>query len=93
MKRKTNDENTQERLSFFDKAKNEIISNAKNIFKELNGLEIETKIETINEIRRILHEYSPFSYEPVDFISWVKNDLVVANDYNPNKVAPPEMNL
>ena len=26
-------------------------------------------------------------------VYWVKNDSVVANDYNPNSVAPPEMKL
>ena len=51
------------------------------------------KIEIINEIKVICHENSPFKNEPVDCVLWVKNDLVVANDYNPNKVAPPEMEL
>jgi ParB-like chromosome segregation protein Spo0J len=30
---------------------------------------------------------------PVSEVQWVKSDLVYANDYNPNKVAPPEMKL
>lgn len=30
---------------------------------------------------------------PVSFVKWVPADQVVANDYNPNKVAPPEMKL
>jgi ParB-like chromosome segregation protein Spo0J len=30
---------------------------------------------------------------PVDFVEWVPVDLVEANDYNPNAVAPPEMEL
>jgi ParB-like chromosome segregation protein Spo0J len=36
---------------------------------------------------------SPFSAEPVDFVKWVSSDAVHANDYNPNTVAPPEMEL
>ena len=40
-----------------------------------------------------LHEASPFKTEPVDFVRWVKNDTVNSNDYNPNAVAPPEMEL
>jgi len=40
-----------------------------------------------------MKKISPFSYEPVDCVIWVKNDKVVANDYNPNSVAPPEMLL
>lgn len=31
--------------------------------------------------------------EPVDCVLWVHADVVRANDYNPNAVAPPEMRL
>jgi ParB-like chromosome segregation protein Spo0J len=51
------------------------------------------KIEAINEIKIALHEISPFNSEPVDCVLWVKNTSVHANDYNPNSVAPPEMEL
>lgn len=30
---------------------------------------------------------------PVSHVQWVPSELVHANDYNPNKVAPPEMKL
>jgi ParB-like chromosome segregation protein Spo0J len=40
-----------------------------------------------------LHAASPFAGEPVDCVRWVQADRVVANDYNPNAVAPPEMVL
>lgn len=30
---------------------------------------------------------------PVNKIQWIDSKLVIANDYNPNKVAPPEMKL
>lgn len=30
---------------------------------------------------------------PVNFVKWVDANLVHANDYNPNSVAPPEMEL
>jgi len=40
-----------------------------------------------------LHNISPLKNEPVDCVLWVKNDSVFANDYNPNSVAPPEMEL
>lgn len=59
----------------------------------LDDLSIEEKINTINEIKMSLHEKSPFKNEPVDCVIWVKNDSVIANDYNPNTVAPPEMKL
>ena len=54
---------------------------------------IESKVENINELRAVIAEYSPFSSEPVDFVRWVKSDRVHSNDYNPNVVAPPEMEL
>lgn len=50
-------------------------------------------IEEINTLREIIHQFSPFRNEPVDFVKWVPSDMVVANEYNPNTVAPPEMKL
>jgi ParB-like chromosome segregation protein Spo0J len=41
----------------------------------------------------MIHAISPFNSEPVDFVRWVKATAVHANDYNPNSVAPPEMEL
>ena len=61
---------------------------------ELVGMEsIEERIAAINSIKRMLKEVSPFTTEPVECVQWVKSDLVFANDYNPNSVAPPEMEL
>lgn len=51
------------------------------------------KIAVINEVKRALHEISPFNSEPVDCVLWVRANDVQANDYNPNVVAPPEMKL
>lgn len=59
----------------------------------ISTLALEDKVEAINNIRRAIHEQSPFSSEPVDFVEWVHADVVTANDYNPNSVAPPEMEL
>jgi len=50
-------------------------------------------IANINNIKMELHKISPFSNEPVDCIIWEKANKVIANDYNPNNVAPPEMEL
>ena len=58
-----------------------------------NQPSIEQKVNAINELRQLIHELSPFRNEPVDFVKWVPSASVVANDYNPNKVAPPEMQL
>jgi ParB-like chromosome segregation protein Spo0J len=59
----------------------------------IGTLSIDERVEAINAIREKLHDLSPFSDEPVDFVRWVKADNVRANDYNPNSVAPPEMKL
>ena len=56
-------------------------------------LGIEATVEAINDIRETIHAHSPFRAEPVDFVRWVSSDTVKANDYNPNSVAPPEMEL
>jgi ParB-like chromosome segregation protein Spo0J len=50
-------------------------------------------VDALNEVREALHNISPFKSEPVDFVKWVPAATVGANDYNPNSVAPPEMEL
>ena len=63
------------------------------LVNDISKLDIEEKVNAINELKTLLHEISPFKSEPVDCVLWVKNDSVHANDYNPNSVAPPEMEL
>lgn len=63
------------------------------IIAEIDALELDEKINAINELKQRLQKISPFTYEPVDCVQWVKEELVIANDYNPNTVAPPEMEL
>ena len=50
-------------------------------------------VERLNLLRRFIAKQSPFSAEPVDLVEWVSTEDVRANDYNPNSVAPPEMEL
>jgi ParB-like chromosome segregation protein Spo0J len=64
-----------------------------NLISELKGLDLDSKVDAINRIKIAMHEESPFNSEPVDCVLWVRNDNVKANDYNPNSVAPPEMEL
>lgn len=59
----------------------------------IKDLPLDEKIEALNSIRTDLHEISPFKDHPTELTLWVKSDLVKANDYNPNAVAPPEMKL
>jgi len=73
--------------------KTQILENLKKSFVGFENLETDNKVEILNEIKLFLHENSPMKSEPVDCVLWVKNDSVHANDYNPNSVAPPEMEL
>lgn len=59
----------------------------------ISELEHDAKVAALNECREALHSVSPFKDEPVDFVRWIAADTVTANDYNPNSVAPPEMEL
>jgi ParB-like chromosome segregation protein Spo0J len=69
------------------------IDDALAVIASLGAMEIDARVEAINKLRRAIHEVSPFATEPVDLVEWVKAEEVVANDYNPNSVAPPEMEL
>lgn len=50
-------------------------------------------IGALNKIKSALHVVSPMRNEPIDCVLWVPAEQVLSNDYNPNKVAPPEMRL
>ena len=67
--------------------------NIEALIKEVDSLELKEKVEAINQIKEALKKISPFANEPVDCVQWVDENLVIANDYNPNTVAPPEMEL
>ncbi len=63
------------------------------IFALMSEGDLDTRVRNLNYIKRLLREVSPFAAEPVDCVLWAKNDRVKANSYNPNSVAPPEMEL
>lgn len=63
------------------------------LIEQFEGQELAEKIWLINECKKSLHKASPFKNEPVDCVIWVPTNDVVANEYNPNSVAPPEMQL
>ena len=60
--------------------------------ENIDSLSFDEKISVLNEIKKTLHQLSPVD-DPVDMVLWIKSDLIKANDYNPNRVAPPEMKL
>ena len=71
----------------------DVVSLCANAFLLLDGMELQDKVEALNKIRIELGKHSPFSAEPVDCVQWIRSEIVIANDYNPNSVAPPEMKL
>jgi len=70
-----------------------MIENLSKVIEEIRKMSREEQIEVLNQIRAALHEISPMKNEPVDLVLWKKAELIKANDYNPNTVAPPEMKL
>lgn len=50
------------------------------------------RIDALNAAGAVLAEANPIQ-APVGAVRWVEAEEVVANDYNPNQVAPPEMEL
>lgn len=87
--------NDMENLDLFIAAPKEdkvalVVDQLKALLGKVQGDDL---VNAINELRETIHAYSPFNTEPVDFVRWVKNTEVHANDYNPNSVAPPEMEL
>ena len=67
----------------------EAISIIKN---ELEKMNLDEKVQHLNLIKANIADISPFE-EPVDCVRWIKAEDVQANEYNPNKVAGPEMKL
>lgn len=63
------------------------------IVEKIEAMGLHEKIQALNEIRRCLHEISPFREEPVDCIQWIPESAIISNTYNPNSVAKPEMEL
>ena len=49
-------------------------------------------IDIINKERKALHEECPIK-QPIDYVMWVPIEKVEPNGYNPNSVAPVEMEL
>lgn len=73
--------------------KKELTNLLEQMTTELDNMGMDERVDALNEIRRTLHEHSPFANEPCDCVEWVKQESVQANEYNPNHVASPEMKL
>jgi len=70
-----------------------IVGEARALFARLADLGDDDRMDAVNAIRLELREHSPMRREPVDCVLWIPQDKVHANAYNPNTVAPPEMDL
>jgi ParB-like nuclease domain len=73
--------------------KSEFLNKCQDLFQELNTLETHECINTINEIKKLLHNHSPMKDHPIDLVLWEPIDSVKKNEYNPNSVAPTELKL
>lgn len=71
----------------------DLVGEIKLLISLLGEFDVVERVSAINDVRAAIHAISPFSSEPVDFVKWVPAQTVKANDYNPNSVAPPEMEL
>jgi len=68
----------------------DVVEQLEDWFDSMDG--VEQRVKFLNRVRRKIHDLSPFD-EPVDCVQWVKQQDVEGNDYNPNEVASPEMQL
>lgn len=70
-----------------------IVEEMQRVISCMDNMPLAEKVEALNAAKSMLIAASPFSENPVDCVQWVLQEKVIANDYNPNSVAPPEMEL
>lgn len=68
-----------------------ILEQLEELCLQIQQLPRDEAIEIINAAKIALHQISPFRNEPADCVIWVKAETVHRNNYNPNTVAPSEM--
>jgi ParB-like chromosome segregation protein Spo0J len=65
-----------------------------NLIQELAKItDKDQRVEYINVLNNLISEIHPFGSEPISNVQWVKHKNIHSNDYNPNSVANPEMEL
>lgn len=70
------------------------MTTALRVAEEVRGLDsLESKVERYNEILAALQSAMPEVVDPAAFPRLVHRDRISPNDYNPNKVAPTELEL
>lgn len=70
-----------------------LLERVKTIAQEASNLPLDEKINFLNEARRMLHEISPFAFEPIDFVFWEKIENIEANSWNPNRMGNNEKQM
>jgi hypothetical protein len=66
---------------------------AVHLAEQIASLPLADRVDALNRARYALHQVSPFRDEPVDLVLWLEETAVEPNDYNPNFVHRPEMEL
>jgi ParB-like chromosome segregation protein Spo0J len=72
--------------------KENLLNKFEALLNEIAICDPKLRIEIFNEMRSKIHEHSIIK-DPVTNVKWVKAEKVKGNTYNPNEVAPPEMEL
>lgn len=78
-----------------DEKTTKILESFRDVLRKVDysNLKVDQRIFIENEVKILLNGFSPFKDNPVNLVTWVKGEEISANDYNPNSVAPPEMEL
>ncbi len=80
-------------MSLFDRLPEDVAGEVRAALRGVDLCDLDRRVAIINAVRDAIAEFSPFKTEPVDNVRWVAAPLIQANTYNPNSVAPPEMEL
>jgi len=80
-------------MNLFSQNQDALVGKFEGILQEVSLLPVEDRVHVLNMLKIRMHEISPMKSEPVDCVLWIPNSQVFSNDYNPNSVAPPEMEL
>lgn len=70
----------------------DILEEFKSLLAKITLMDTPNRVQLLNLMKKQLTSLSPFT-DPVDVVQWIPVEKVMGNDYNPNKVAPPEMKL
>lgn len=79
-------------MNISDFTEEDKFSSVKQLLKDSESLPFDEKVDVYNNLVKLASEFLALSH-PSTCPQLVKSEKVKGNDYNPNKVAPPEMEL